>query len=790
MKFSLEDIAGIIGARIEGAPSAPTIDCLVTDSRAAVDASHTPLFIALRTATGDGHRYVKDAYRRGVRAFVVNELPAVMRNVSDATFLIVADTLQALRRLGSAARKAYKGTLIGIAGSRGKTQIKELLYTALQPQAWRSPRSWNSQVGVPLSLFAIDPDCPYAIVEAGIDSPGQMEMLAEMIRPDIGVLTAITGEHDAGFLSREQKIREKSLLFKGCSTIVCDSSDPQGPRIAGDMNPEAEVIRVEGKMAIADAVLNVLGVSPDSAIRETMGRIAEISTRIDVNEGTGGCLVMSDNFTPDLSSLDAALDFMERRATAGRTSTVVLSDLMHAPGASDSEIRSLYAAAATVLRHRGISRIIGVGSEITRHKDVFDPLTASEFSTDADDFMRRFSSADFDRELILLRGPADVMRPIKNMLANAAHDTVLEINLDAMVHNFNAYRSLMPQNAGIVAMVKASAYGVGAVEVSKTLQSHGAAYLAVAVVDEGVSLRDAGITMPIMVMNPITTNFRALFNFNLEPSVFSLKELQRISEEARTAGSTDVAIHIKLDTGMHRTGFTSDELRPLADALRSMPHLRVASVFSHMATADCLDQNDYTEQQLTCFEDMSSTLCNMLGAPLRRHILNTAGMMRFGNRACAYDMGRLGIGLYGISPLPREATGIELTPVATLATTIIALRTYPAGTTVGYGRRGVLHRDSTIATLPIGYADGIDRHLGCGAAAFRVKDTDCPTVGSVCMDMCMIDVTDVPGVEIGDSVEIFGPGLPIERLSDTLGTIPYEVLARISPRVRRIYYHE
>ena len=790
MKFTLEDIAGITGARMEGAPAAPTIDVLLTDSRTYVDPSHSPMFMALRTATGDGHRYVKDMYRRGVRAFVVNEVPAVMRSVSDATFLVVPDSMEALRRLGAAAAKAFGGTMVAIAGSRGKTQVKELLCAALMPEAWRSPRSWNSQIGVPLSLFAIDPAARFALIEAGLDGPGQMEPLAAMIAPEFGVLTAITGEHDGGFATRRQKIEEKCRLFAGCKAVVCDSSEPDALATLRRMYPSLHVVEARGRREIAEAVMRLLGVELTDVRRQAMDRVMDVSTRTDVNEGTGGCLVLSDNFTPDLQSLDAALDFMERRATPGRTNTLIMSDLMHSPGDTESRTRELYASLAATLRHRGISRLIGVGREISAHRDVFDPLMASEFAESAADFMQRFGSADFDRELIMLRGDAVCMRPIKNMLANAAHDTVMEVNLDALVHNFNAYRALMPADAGIVAMVKASAYGIGATEASKTLQSHGAAYLAVAVVDEGVSLRDAGITMPIMVMNPITTNFRALFNYRLEPSVFSLMELERIAAEAEAADSTDVAVHIKLETGMHRTGFVEEEIPRLAEALKHMPRLRVSSVFSHMATADCLDQDNYTQQQLEAFARMSSTLAGLLGHPLRRHILNTAGMMRFGSTASAYDMGRLGIGLYGISPLPPEATHIDLKPVAGLSTTIIALHSYPAGTTVGYGRRGVLKRDSVVATLPIGYADGIDRRLGCGAVTFGVRGTECPTVGNICMDMCMLDVTDAPGVVIGDTVEIFGPTLPIERLSEVLGTIPYEVLARISPRVRRIYYRE
>ncbi|MDE6269832.1 MAG: alanine racemase, partial [Muribaculaceae bacterium] len=777
MKFSLEDIAGIVGARIEGANTAPTVDTLLIDSRSNPQPGSSGLFIALRTPSGDGHRYLKDMYLRGIRVFIVDEVPEIMRSVNDATFLVVPDTARALRALGAAARNAYHGQVVAICGSRGKTQFKEMLHAALMPRAWRSPRSWNSQVGVPLSLYAIDPKSEFALIEAGIDGMGQMEELHAMVRPHVGVLTAITTEHDAGFESRQQKIEEKCRMFGGCTHVVCDSSEPLAAETLRRMHPDIAVIEAAGKEAMALAVADLLGASISDKGVHRMAEVRDVSTRIDVNDGTGGCLVLFDNFTPDLQSLEAAFDFMLRRTTAGRSLTLVCGDLMHAP---DADLKALYGRLAEMIRHRGVSRLIGVGNEISACRNAFDPLTASEFVNDAADFARRFTNADFERELILIVGPSPQMRPVRNMLANAAHDTVLEVNLDAMVHNLNAYRSLMPKGSGIVAMVKASAYGIGAIEASKTLQSHGAAYLAVAVVDEGVALREAGITMPIMVMNPITTNFRALVTYSLEPSVFSLKELERIACE----DAERINIHIKLDTGMHRTGFSADELPALAKALSMHPHQHVASVFSHLATADCLDQNEYTRMQLDTFRSMSEELARLIGRMPRRHILNTAGMMRFGHTTDAYDMGRLGLGLYGISPLPQDASPIELQPVATLATTIIALREYEAGTTVGYGRRGKLDRKSVIATLPIGYADGIDRRLGCGTASFRVRGVDCPTVGSICMDMCMIDVTEVPDVQLGDHVEIFGPTLPIERLSDALGTIPYEILASISPRVR------
>ena len=409
-----------------------------------------------------------------------------------------------------------------------------------------------------------------------------------------------------------------------------------------------------------------------------------------------------------------------------------------------------------------------------------------EAVADADEFIQRYSISDFDSEIILVKGDPDRgFDRIKSHLEAPRHETILEVNIDAIVHNYNYYRSLIRPETGLVAMVKAAGYGTGALELARTLQAQGAAYLAVAVVDEGVELRRAGITMPIMVMNPIGTNYKALFDSRLEPSVFSMRELGLLLDNAARYGITSYPVHIKLDTGMHRLGFLDDELPGLLDALAGQSHVKVASIFSHLATADCLGEDAYTEAQLEAFRRMSDTIASALPYPVKRHTLNTAGIMRYAGHQ--YDMVRLGIGLYGVTPIPEMKP--RLRTVASLTTTIISIKTWPAGTTIGYGRRGVLERESEIATIPIGYADGLDRHLSCGAASFMVNGRLCPVVGNICMDQCMIDITGA-SARIGDKVEIFGENIPVERLSDTLGTIPYEILASISPRVKRIYYRE
>lgn len=450
--------------------------------------------------------------------------------------------------------------------------------------------------------------------------------------------------------------------------------------------------------------------------------------------------------------------------------------------------KEFYRQVAELLKDAGIDRLIGIGEEISMCADEFDPLMATEFLSSTSEFLKKYDISRFDSELILIKGSkTENFDDIRRKLESPRHHSILEVNLDAAVANFNTFRSLLSPQTGIVAMVKASGYGTGSLELAKTLQSQGASYLAVAVVEEGVALRRGGITMPIMVLNPVTTNYQALFDNGLEPAVFSIRELQLLMTEAERYDRRDYPVHVKFDTGMHRLGFLDNEIDELANILKSTDRVRVTSAFSHLATADCLDQDAYTESQFEAFERMTSKLAEGLDYKFRRHILNTAGIMRYPDRQ--YDMVRLGIGLYGVSPLPESATSIDLKTVATLSSTIISLKHWPAETTVGYSRRGRLTRDSIIATVPIGYADGIDRHLGCGKAEFVVNGVKCPTVGNICMDICMIDVTDA-GAEIGDKVEIFGPEAPIENLAEILGTIPYEILTSVSPRIHRIYYRE
>ena len=828
MNLGIEQISDILGARESiGSPGA-RIDSLLTDSRT-FRANGRSLFFALATPSGDGHNYIPVLYRRGVRNFVVQAEPAGV--YPEANFLEVPSTLEALQKLGGYLRSQQDPVVVGITGSRGKTIVKEWLGAALEtvPGVVRSPRSWNSQMGVPLSLAAIDEDTRIAFIEAGISKPGEMERLASIIRPRVAVFTNILEEHNEGFASLHEKALEKAMLAAGAKIVVYPADNAELASVLATMGEtktllgwsrkdknapvyvqsvekgpdgsatihytfrhqsESVTIPFSSETDIENAItvittLLALGFEP-GRIAYGMCRLPQIGTRIDVSDGVNDCLVAYDSFTADLSSLEPALDFMHRRIASAadhRPPTLILSDL-HTPVGADTD--AIYSEVARLVKSAGVKKFIGIGPVLAANARKFPDK--SMFFPTTKDMMEQLSTSDFTHEFILLKGaPEYDFRQIQQNLEARTHETVLEVNLDAIVRNFNYFRSKLPATTGLIAMVKASGYGAGSLEIAKTLQSQGAAYLAVAVLDEGLELRHAGITMPIMVMNPKVLNYRAMFAGRLEPEIYSFSMLRDVIREARKCGITDYPIHIKLDTGMHRMGFNKEELPQLIDILQGTEAVRAATLFSHLATADCPDMNDYTELQLSRFESYTTRIMNALPYPVKRHVLNSAGILRYADRY-HYDFARLGIGLYGVNTLPPEMEE-PLSVVSTLRTMVIAVKERKKGETIGYARRGVLDRDSRIATIPIGYADGMNRRFGNGHSHVLINGHECPTIGNICMDACMIDVTGVPCRE-GDSVEIFGEGMPVSRLADILETIPYEVLTSVSPRVKRVYFRE
>ena len=821
MNYSISEIASILGASTDSLyePDA-VVSRLLTDSRSLTFASET-LFFALRTKNNDGHRYVDNLYQLGVRNFVVEStqgLPA------DANYIVTPNTLQALQQLAAYHRGRFNIPVIAITGSRGKTCVKEWLHQLLAPSfsTMRSPRSFNSQIGVALSLWEINEATDIAIIEAGISQPGEMARLEAMIRPTLGVFTSLTNEHGENFGSMQQKAAEKAKLFAGCKTIVLDADNSDMANAIAHHaaakalwsrrgNPDASVQiigstvqnrstvltfayhgeqftatvpsinthHVDNAITCLTALLS-LGIAP----REAASRLASLTpvrTRINVIEGMNGCMIVSDSYPSDYNSLAGALDFMARQNTSMLSNTAIISDsadlLIHPDIA--------YAQMAELLNNRGITRVIGIGSTIGKYAHLFRGDT--RFFGSTQQFLDSMSPSDFENELILVKGaPEYNFQLITDMLEAKLHQTVMEVNLDALSSNYNFFRSLLKPTTKMVCMLKASGYGAGSYELAKTLQDSGVAYIAVAAHDEGVDLRNAGITTKIMVLNPRVVNYKAMFAYQLEPEVYSIDECREIIREAQKYGITNYPVHIKLDTGMHRLGFVKEQLPELLELLSSQNAITPATVFSHLCVADEPARDAYSLQQFAYFDECCKILQDGTSHYITRHILNSTGIVRFPEHQ--YDMVRLGIGLYGIATT-TDGSEAALMPVSSLHSVIISIKEWEAGTTIGYGQRGVLSRRSRIATIPVGYADGIDRHFGNGKISMWVNGTLCPTVGNICMDVCMIDVTDA-NCNVGDNVEIFGEHIPVERLAEVRDTIPYEILTSISTRIKRVYYRE
>lgn len=813
MTYKIEDIAHIIGAQRKGGAEAK-INWLLIDSRSLCFPEET-LFFALRTEKNDGHKYIEELYRRGVRNFVVERLPA--SQMEGVNFLVVKSPLQALQDLAAYHRSQLDIPVVAITGSNGKTTVKEWLYQLLSPDynVCRSPRSYNSQVGVPLSVWLVSNHYDLALIEAGISLPGEMKRLERIVRPTMGVMTNLGAAHQENFMSYDIKCAEKMRLFQNCQAVVVNSGNATVRRCVDALPEQVERVTLqvrqiekdgqratvhfeyEGKVGrytipfIDDASIenSITSFSTVLALRlgidverlcECMSSLEPIAMRLEVKDGKNGCTLINDSYNSDVQSLDIALDFMSRRPETRRQHrTLILSDILQ----SGESPRSLYSRVAQMAASRGIEKVIGVGEEICACADYFH-MEHHMFRT-LDALLRSEVFDGLKDEFILIKGARRFrFDRLSDLLTLKVHQTILEVNLNALVNNVRYYRGFMSPETKMVCMVKASGYGVGSLETGKTLQDNGVDYLAVAVADEGADLREAGITANIMVMNPETTSFKMLFDYRLEPEVFSFSLLEQLIRAAEKEGITNFPIHIKLDTGMHRLGFDSKKDMPrLIDRLRRQTALVPCSVFSHFVGSDGDEFDAFSHRQFDLFDHASSQLQAAYSHKILRHICNSAGIEHFPDYHL--DMVRLGLGLYGIN----ARNNCVLNNVATLKTTILQIRDVPKGDSIGYSRRTVLDRDSRIAAIPIGYADGLDRHLGNRGCYCLVNGQKADYVGNICMDVCMIDVTGIDCQE-GDTVELFGDHLPVTVLSDALGTIPYEVLTGISNRVQRVYVQE
>jgi alanine racemase len=801
------------------------IDHLLTDSRT-LSFPETTLFFAIRTQTNDGSKYIAELYGLRVRHFVVSRYRPEFEAMKDANFLVVQNVSTALQQLATHHRKQFGIPVVGITGSNGKTVVKELLYQLLHTEFHivRSPRSYNSQLGVPLSVWQMNENHTLGIFEAGISQPNEMAHLRRIIAPTIGILTNIGEAHQENFTSPLQKCLEKLSLFNDCEVIIYNADDKHivhGLETAclshkglgwSRTDSEAQVFiesvrrgetvtqiscttfgitrTYEAPFTDAASIENVIHcialmtyLKPTALSNMQAFRTLEpVAMRLEVKEGINHCRLINDTYNSDIHSLAIALDFqLSRKGDNKLKTTVILSDILQ----SGLMPKVLYKKVAELFRQKKVERVIGIGRDLKTYGPAAFGMECEFYGT-TQEFIHSPSFKQFANELILLKGSRMFhFEQITELLEKKVHETILEVNLDAIVHNYNHFRSILHPETQMICMVKAFGYGVGSYELAKTLQEHRCGYLAVAVADEGAELRREGIFVPLIVMNPEFGSFNTLFEYRLEPEVYSFKLLNALSREAERRGIVSWPVHVKIDTGMYRLGFRPEDMPEVSRLLKRQSGLYARSVFSHLAGSDSAEHDAFTRQQIQAYTQAADVLEKELGYPVSRHILNSAGIERFADYQ--FDMVRLGIGLYGISALPGSET---LQPVCTLKTTILQIQEAPAGSTIGYGRRSRVDRGSRIGVIPIGYADGLDRRMGNGAGEVIVRGRRCPFVGNLCMDISMIDVTDVEEAQERDEVTVFGKELPVGEIARKLDTIPYEILTSLSPRVKRVYYKE
>ncbi|WP_343700129.1 bifunctional UDP-N-acetylmuramoyl-tripeptide:D-alanyl-D-alanine ligase/alanine racemase [Chitinophaga sp.] len=829
--YTAESISKILKGELLQQTGHPEIEHILLDSRKLLVAE-TSVFIPLVSERRNAHQYIDELYKKGVSNFIVSE-PVSIGLYPKANIIMVKNTLQALHTLVAWHRQQFQVPVIGITGSNGKTIVKEWLYQLLEKDynIVRSPKSYNSQIGVPLSVWQMKEENDLAIFEAGISQPGEMVNLEKVIRPTIGIFTNIGEAHNEGFLNIRQKVNEKLILFmKSDVLIYCkdylalnecvnnfhnlvgkreidndlqlltwsrktdadlrvigvDKNDNH-TRIDALYKQEPIFIRIpfvdEGSIENAIhcwALMLYLGKS-QQLIQERMDHLGNIAMRLEMKQGINNCSIINDSYNSDLGSLAIALEFLQQQRQHP-VRTVILSDILQS-GKSEG---SLYEEVAGMLEQKGIQKLIGIGKNISREKQSFSKVKAS-FYANTEEFLQQVDTSEFQNESILVKG-ARVFQfeRIGKLLEQKAHQTILEINLSAIAHNIKAYQALLKPGIKLMAMVKAFSYGSGSYEIASLLQFHGVDYLAVAYADEGVELRRAGITLPVMVMNPEPSTFEAILQWNLEPELYSMHILEQFEEVVRYANKTNYPVHIKLDTGMHRLGFEQHELPVLVQRLQQEGLFRVQSIFSHLAASEDAGKDEFTRKQYELFIKMSATLQQQLGHGVIRHIANSAAIHR--HPELQLDMVRLGIGMYGVD---SAATFQEkLRNVSTLKTTIAQLKHIPAGDSVGYGGQWTAKAPAVIATVRIGYADGYSRRLGNGTGKMLVRNKLAPVVGVVAMDMLMLDVTHIPDAAEGDEVIVFGEALPVQQVANWADTIPYEILTGISQRVKRVYFQE
>ncbi len=795
-----------------------TIEHCLTDSRQ-VSFMDTTLFVALETNTGSGHKYVEELYKQGVKNFLISIWDKSYEHF-DANFFLVDNTLKALQALAMYHRdnfisqaELFRFPIIGVTGSNGKTIVKEWLYQLLKDKfnCCRSPKSYNSQIGVPLSVLNLNENHNLGIFEAGISQTNEMERLAMIIKPKIGIITNIGNAHNAGFHSIEEKIEEKIKLFYPADTVICPSKygvekyfeKKLTQLITWGINDENAVINVEKQVLDNATIVKFeynnrsyeykIPFTDEASIENALNAIIccvflsisdlnteslePVAMRLELKQGINNCTLINDSYNSDLGGLSIAMDFLNSQSkNTNLSKTLILSDIIQ----TGTDSKSLYTAVASLIKEKGINRFIGVG-EISNYKNLFPE--GSTFYDRTIDLIN--AQPTFINEIVLIKGARKFeFEKITNYLSAKSHETIMEVNLSAIVDNFKHLRSFLKQETKAVAMIKADAYGCGALAVGQTLSHHNCDYFGVAVADEGVELRKAGIQTPVIIMNPELNTFDLLIKYRLEPEIYNFKILKSFAEYTEREGIRNFPIHLKIDTGMHRLGFEPKDVDTLIEFLENNQSLKVESAFSHLVASEDPAEDEFTLKQIKTFQEVTDKLQNSLNIKFLRHILNTSGVQRFPEYQM--DMVRMGIGLYGIG-IDKNS---PIRPVATLKTRILQIKELTAEDTVGYNRKGKLNKPSRIAAIPIGYADGLSRAFGNGNGYVMINGKKAPFVGNICMDVCMIDITGIENVNEGDMVTVFGTEPNISELAEKTNTIPYEILTSVSKRVKRIYYQE
>ena len=824
MHYFIQDIANIVSGKLvqwqsESSPIA--IEHLLIDSRKVIY-PESSVFIAITGQRNNGHHYLHDAYAAGVRHFIVEAEPEPSLP-NDAQIIVVENSQQALQLLAAFHRAQFKCPVVGITGSNGKTVVKEWLFHLLKDDVniIRNPKSFNSQVGVPLSVWGMNEQHQLGLFEAGVSQKNEMHLLQQIIKPNIGIFTYLGTAHDEGFTNKAEKLDEKLALFTEAQMLVYCADQPEVTQGVTKLvlNNNAALNVVSWSKNNTDATykfevehryqytvittrkgsqtlsINVPFVDEASIMNactcfaflmainrmstDVLKRFEElqpVEMRMQLKEGFNNCVIINDSYNADINALQIALDFMEQQS-AGYSKTLILSDLLQS-GLSEHQ---LYNNVASLVKQRNVNLFIGIGTAMQKYKPLFPKN--SLFFADTSEFIRNFRSLDFNQQIILVKGARKfTFERITSLLEKKVHETVFEINLNAMVHNLNVYRNKLKKGVKLMGMVKAFSYGAGSYEIAKVMEYNRVDYLTVAYADEGVALRKAGIKTPIMVMNPEPVAFDSIIQHNLEPEVYNFFMLDQL---LKACNGQEMSIHIEVDTGMKRLGFDEQDLDQLIELIHQNNNMRVKSIFSHLAASDEKKHDLFTHEQIQKFERMSNKIKTAFNYPILQHILNSGGIARFAE--AQFDMVRLGIGLYGIDP--AEKLNKQLQPIGTLKTVISQIRTIKSHETIGYSRRGNVQRDSQIAVVAIGYADGLNRRLGNGKGYMMINGHKAPIVGSICMDMTMIDVTGINCRE-GDEVLVMGKEIDINEIAGKIGTIPYEVLTGISQRVKRVYFYE